>query len=198
MKVRGILYDLDGVLIKSGMAWYIVIQLARKRWGYPPPTYEHFLRTFGQGIEADREEFFPEQTAAEVNAIYDELFPSQIEAVELMDQAPNLLAQMRERGLRQAIVTNTPRPLAQEIIRRKKLDEHLDELAAAGEAPEKPAPDLIWLALRRLGLKREEVIFVGDSKSDAGAAAAAGVRLAGLGIAGDITISSLAELANHV
>lgn len=192
--LRGILYDLDGVLVKSAPAWYRVLVRACARFGTPSASEEEFRACFGQGIEADRARFFPSASVAEIASFYEEAFPEEIEAVEIPEGAMEVLSAARAGGLRQAVVTNAPRNLARRIITAKSLDKYVDACAAAGEAPEKPAPDLILLALSRLGLAASEALYVGDTPTDAEAARRAGVRLAGLGIAGDIKIASLLDL----
>lgn len=194
MAIQGILYDLDGVLIDSAQAWFRVILRGRESCGLPPVTYEAFKPTFGQGIEADRAEFFPDWTAAQLQAFYDQTFIEELSAIEVMSGALDLLRDLHAVGLRQAVVTNTPRELAQCILKDKGFSPYLDTLAAAGETTEKPAPDLIWLALKRLELDIPDVLYVGDSSVDVAACQAAGVRMVGLRIAGDITLNDLSEL----
>lgn len=191
---RAVLYDLDGVLIDSMMAWFHVIQRGLRELGRPPTTLDYFRGTFGQGVEADRAEFFPEWTSAELNAFYARALVDELESIEVVPRASEVLQQIGALGLRQAVVTNTPLPLATRVLSCKGLAPYLDVIAAAGEAEEKPAPDLLLLALSRLGSRAEETIYVGDSATDAAAAEAAGVLLVGMRQPGAVTLSSLSEL----
>jgi HAD superfamily hydrolase (TIGR01509 family) len=191
---RAILYDLDGVLIDSARAWHRALLRGLAEAGRPPVPWDRFQPSFGQGVEADRDAYFPGWTVAELEACYARCFPAELDAIELNPGAAELLAELRARGLRQAVVTNTPRALALEVLAHKGLAPHLDALAAAGEAAEKPAPELIWLALERLAIPREQALYVGDSATDLAAARAAGIRMAGLGIEADLTLVALADL----
>jgi len=193
-----VLYDLDGVLVDSMQAWFRVIQRGARELGHPEVSFEHFRRTFGQGVEADRAEFLPEWTSPEVAAFYQRAFAEELAGVEIKGEATRVLEGVRSLGLRQALVTNTPLELAREILRRTGLGRYLDALACAGEAAEKPAPDLIWLALERLGSSADQALYVGDSETDRLAARAAGIRLVGLGIPGDLTLGRLDELLEHL
>ena len=58
----------------------------------------------------------------------------------------------------------------------------------------KPAPDLVLLACRELGVAPAEAVLVGDSRYDREAARAAGAGFVGLGIDGDTRIERLGEL----
>lgn len=182
----------------SAPAWFRVMQGAARELGRSELGFEQFRRSFGQGVEADCREFFPEWTAEQLQAFYEKAFAAELDAVEVMEPAPRVLETVRNRGLWQAVVTNTPLALATQVLRRHGLEQLVDALACAGEAAEKPAPDLIWLALRRLGIRAEQALYVGDSETDRAAAQAAGIRLAGLGVAGDLTLQSLDELLDHL
>ncbi|MES9558853.1 MULTISPECIES: HAD-IA family hydrolase [unclassified Streptomyces] len=64
------------------------------------------------------------------------------------------------------------------------LSELLDVVVTRQDAPPKPAPDGLHLALSRLNTKPERAVFVGDSPTDMTAARAAGPRArSGLGLA---------------
>lgn len=191
---RGVLFDLDGVLIDSEQAWLEVMQRCREALGYGPLSRAEFVATFGQGIQADQAMFFPRHSVHEIDTLYAQTFLDVIDRVATLPDAQTVLASLRTRGLLLAVVTNSPRRLAEAILQRKQLAAPLHALAAAGEAPDKPAPDLLWLALERLGLQPREALYVGDSDCDRVAARAAGVTMAGFGIAADLELGSLREL----
>ena len=196
-RLRGVLFDLDGVLIDSARAWYNVIRRGVERLGRAAPSYEEFQRTFGQGVEADRREFFPEWSAARVQELYERTFAEEIDAVQLLPGALEVLETLRARGLRQAGVTNTPLALARLVLARKGIAPHLDAIATSGEGAEKPAPDLLLLALRRLQLQGDEALYVGDTVVDRQAARAAGVAMAGIGVAADLQLAGVRDLLSY-
>jgi len=192
--LRAVLFDLDGVLIDSAQAWHRVVVLGAQRHGGRVVDFETFARTFGQGPDADQRDYFPGCSVADVSAFYAETFPQQLAALRLMPGALALLRALGERGLRRAVVTNTPVALARAVLATHGLAPLLEATAAAGEAPEKPSPDLVQLALARLGVAPGEVIYVGDSASDRGATTAAGVFMVGLRHPADATIDHLDQL----
>ena len=196
---QAVLFDLDGVLIDSRRAWHQTIDSVARSSGHPAVSWERFASTFGQGVEADRDSFFPRLAVDEVNRRYEQTFASHLDAVALMPGAIELLDQLADKKIRRAVVTNTPLALAQAVLARKGIATRVETLAAAGEADEKPSPALIELALARLGLACGEVVYVGDSASDQGAARSAGVLLVGFGgLNGDLSIESLSELLPHL
>jgi HAD superfamily hydrolase (TIGR01549 family) len=197
--IRGVLFDLDGVLLDSARAWHATIvegmQRLQPRSGLAPVTYDAFIGTFGQGVDADQQRFFPTCSVEQVSAIYEELFVKHVDKLNAMAGAFELLVELEKRGLGRAIVTNTPRDLALEITRSLGLYQRVDLLVGGGDAAEKPAPDLLLLALEKLGLEATDVVFVGDSASDRGAAKAAEVFMVGFRREGDARVDDHGQLA---
>jgi len=196
--IAAVLFDLDGVLIDSARAWHRIIKRGTREFGCPPVSYETFIGTFGQGPEADRDMFFPSRSVEDVSDLYHRTFPEELDAVELMPGSLEILDTLRGRNIKRAVVTNTPRDLAEKVLQRKAITERVDVLSAAGDAPEKPAPDLLLLALAKLRLQPERVLYVGDSNSDRAAARAAGVFMIGLNHPGDTTITRLIDLLDYL
>ncbi len=107
--------------------------------------------------------------------------------------AGDIFTHLVRAGIRTAVVTNSPTELAREIV------------SAVGLAPDvvigstdvrrtKPAPDMLLLACRRLGVSSERAVMVGDSHADRDAAAAASMHFAGFCITGDTTLAKLREI----
>lgn len=192
---RAILFDLDGVLVRSEETWFLTVQEAGERFRGRPITREEFQPTFGQGTAADIREFGLACTVGQLDAFYVERFPHYAAHVWTNPDARPLLEGLAARGLRRALVTNTVSPLARVILGAAGLDGLFEALACADfVAHAKPAPDLVRFALGELGLAPEEAWLVGDSRYDREAAKGAGVRFVGLGIDGDARLDALGDL----
>ncbi len=192
--LAGVLFDMDGVLLDSSQAWYEVLCSAARQFGYPAVSFELFAENFGAGVREDIERFFPGLDEDRLRAYYHSEFAKQLAAVRPMPGVQLMLQTLRDAGLRLAVVTNTPRPTAELMLRDQGLAGYFQALAASGDAPEKPAPDLVLRAMSALELLADACIYVGDSSSDSRAAAAAGVRMVGMGRAGHWRIEALDEL----
>lgn len=195
---RGILFDMDGVLVESTEAWLRAVQEASRRFGGREVTREEFLPTFGQGAAADVETFGMQCTPEELDRAYLELFPAFADDSIWVDpEAAPLITTLRARGLRLSVVTNTMTPLAAQILRAAKLEDLFHEVVCADQVPNaKPAPDPLLEACRRLSLQPSEVWMIGDSRFDAEAAAAARAWFVGLRRGGDVRLESLGALAS--
>ncbi len=91
-----------------------------------------------------------------------------------------MLQQLREAGIRMALLTNKPEALS--ILIMKTLGvEHYFELIAGGDTyPEmKPSPLPLLSAVDRLGVSRSSAVMVGDSINDIQAGVDAGITTIG-------------------
>lgn len=192
---RAVLFDMDGVLVKSFEVWFRAVEAAGVRFRGRPITREEFTPTFGQGTAADLEVFGLEASAAELDHFYERAFLEHLDQMWVNPEAGPLLRALRARGVRTALVTNTVGPLARRILEVAQLDGLFDALATSDRVPRaKPAPDLVELALQETACLASTAWMVGDSRYDREAAAAAHVFFIGLGLEGDRTIASLGAL----
>ncbi len=195
MPVRAVLFDMDGVLVKSDEVWFRAVEEAGVRFRGRAVTREEFFPTFGQGTAADVEVFGLNTTRAALDAFYVESFVRHLDEMWVNPQAAPLLRALREKGLKTALVTNTVGPLAARILEVAKLTGFFDSLATADRVREsKPAPDLLQLALKELGVSADDARMVGDSRYDREAAAAAGVRFIGMALDGEQRVEALGDV----
>ena len=191
--VRAVLFDMDGVLVDSFEAWLRLMNATALHLGYPPVGREQFRAVYGQPTSEDVRMFFPRHTVAEVEDFYDAHFGDYTQHIEANPDAPGVLAALREMSLGVAVVTNTPSPLAGRVLEGLGLVP--DALVGGSDVPAaKPAPDMVLRACGLLGVAPAEALMVGDSAYDCQAAAAAGVRFAGLGIDGDVRLQRLSDV----
>ena len=87
-----------------------------------------------------------------------------------------LLDALRGRGVPVGVATNSDARSASVMLGTHGLDAFMSTIATVDRVNgvPKPAPDVILLAVRELGLEPAEVLFVGDSVADMTAARAAG------------------------
>jgi len=181
------------VLIDSYDVWFHVLNHTAREFGAAPVSREVFASGWGQGIEKDVERFFPDRTVREVEAFYHAHFMDHATHLRVDPDARAVIGAARAAGLTQALITNTPGPLARRILAAAELE--LDAVVGGTDVPRgKPAPDMVLEACRVLRVTTAQALVVGDSRYDRDAAAAANVRFVGLRIDGDRRIEGLAEL----
>lgn len=70
-----------------------------------------------------------------------------------------------------SLVTTTKRETIAPILKEKNLNRFFDLVLTSGDVKKhKPDPEIIHMALEKLGGSKDEAIIIGDSKSDLGAA----------------------------
>ncbi len=191
--MKAVLFDMDGVLVHTYEAWFGLMARATSELGYPVVTREQFHASWGQGLAADVERFFPRHDLPTVERYYAENFHRHAAGVRVDPDAARVLRGLAERGIGRAVITNTPAVLAREILKAAALEP--DALVGGTDVPRaKPHPDMVHEACRRLGVGEADALVVGDSRYDLEAARAAGVRFAGYGIDGDFRLASLGDL----
>ncbi len=189
-----VLFDMDGVLVRSEETWFRVVEAAGVRFRGRPVTREEFFPTFGQGTAADLRVFQLRCTQAELDAFYVTEFARHLDSVWVNPEAAPLLSALRRRGVKVALVTNTADPLASRVIEFAQLGHLLPVRATADQvAHGKPAPDLLLAACAKLEVAPRDAWMVGDSPFDRGAAQAAGCRFLGLGLASDLRLERLSD-----
>lgn len=179
-KVSTIVFDLDGTLLNTLEDLADSTNYALRQYGFSERTLEEIRAFVGNGVRKLIERALPE--GAE-NPLFESVFTCfKSHYVEhCMDKTglyagiPELLQALKASGYRMAIVSN-------------KLQSGVDELyehyfsdtveVAVGERPElnrKPAPDMVFLALERMGVSTGEAVYVGDSDVDVATARNSGL-----------------------
>lgn len=190
--MRAVLFDLDGTLIDSYDTWFHLTNAGCVAFGLPEVPPEAFEDGWGQSVEEDAAVYFGDRTLAEVQTFYDEHYMDHVEHVRVDPAATRVLRELISRGVKVAIVTNTPQALAGRIVAYLGLD--ADTVVGESDSYRaKPAPDMLRVALEQLGVSEECAWMVGDSRFDADAAKAAGVRFAGIQRDGDRRLDTLAQ-----
>jgi phosphoglycolate phosphatase/AHBA synthesis associated protein len=191
--VRAVLFDLDGVLVDSYQVWFHLLNGAARDLGYPPISAEVFRSGWGQGIEADVEKFYSRHTIPEIESYYGDHFGDHLEHLGVVPEVPRVFETLRERSLPTAVITNTPAPVAWDMV--KRAGGTPDLLVGGTDVPRpKPAPDMVLRASELLEIPVGETLVVGDSRYDREAAGAAGAVFAGLGIEGDVRLDRLIDV----
>jgi len=177
-------------------AWVAVLDECRLRRGMTALGPGRVRACWGQGLKADCETLFPGESPEALAREYDEGFERHLEKVRGEDGVAETVRALRSAGLRTAVVTNSPAALARRILALLGLEDAFDAVAGGDEVPRgKPDPDLLVLALDRLGCPASRAVLVGDTDLDVTAARAAGVPVVGYRLDGaDARIDRLLDL----
>ena len=171
---KAVVFDLDGTLSDSVLSIAYCANRALQKYGlqtFDTKRYQYFvgdgaaelIRRTLANQETDRSDLYEE-----VKAEYDKLF-----AVDCMYQVkpyagiPELLSELKGRGIRVAVLSNKPHPNTCKVIHDLFGDAVFDVIQ--GQTPEinqKPSPDGVFLIAAALGIAVEELLYVGDTNTD--------------------------------
>ncbi|MDI3340156.1 MAG: HAD family phosphatase [Sphaerobacter sp.] len=179
--IRGVVFDLDGLLVKSEEYW----EQARRelvtryggRWGDEHQRavmgantrqWSRYLReAFGIPL---REEEIAAAIIARMRALYHErlpLLPGAITTVRALAAAYPL-----------AVASSSPPGLIRFVLAEMGVAECFQSIASSDEVAQgKPAPDVYLLACDRLGVAPAQAVAFEDSTAGIAAALAAGLRV---------------------
>jgi phosphoglycolate phosphatase-like HAD superfamily hydrolase len=183
-KQHGVLFDVDGTLVDSTyfhtLAWW---QGFRQQGLDIPMASIH--RHIGMGGDKLLDRLLPPDSDEDVRkaierahgAIFSTFWP----AIRPFDAAKALLQECAESGFAVALASSAHARDLKVLRRILDADPWIDCATSSADAAEsKPSPDILRAALERLGLRSEDVVFVGDSVWDVQAAAQLGIGTIGL------------------
>jgi len=177
--VRGVIFDLDGTLIDSYQALFLAFLHTYRNMGLPPLTDEEVKRVLGHGVSSTFRDLLGEERVPEAMRLFRQSYEEVMRPnTRLLPGVREALEGLRERGIQLAVATNKIGHFARELFEYFGM-EKLFAIVLGDEdvSQNKPDPEMILYALEKMRLKKEEVIFVGDSPIDIQTGKNAGVRV---------------------
>lgn len=180
--LKGIIFDMDGVLINTEPVHYRVWKEAFSQRGLEI-DYEHYKECIGS-----TQDFLLDVIQKNYGADYhgDEKLLEEVralkarkveeEGVPLIEGVPEMLDKLKAAGYTMAVASSSPQGYIQKVLREIRLDNYF-QLLYSGERVEnpKPAPDIFLRVAEKLGLDPKECVVVEDSANGCRAAKAAGM-----------------------
>lgn len=182
MTVKGIISDMDGVILDTEKLYVRFWCEAASFYGYPMQT-EHAMsiRSMARplAIEKLKGYFGEDFDYPAVHSKRIELMDKYIEenSIQPKDGAKELLTYIKENGYKVALATATPLDRARDYLSRVDLLKYFDEIVSARMVEHgKPAPDIYLYASKKLGLEPSECIALEDSQNGIKSASSAGCK----------------------
>ena len=187
MKYQGVFFDFDYTLGDSTPAIAEGYRLGFAALGLDPPTLEQVRHTIGLTL-ADGYSFITGDHDPERQAAFFHTFQHtvgvkadgpgralMIEGTTLFPGAAELLRALKDAGVRTAIVSTKPGDTIRRIFSHQGRLDLLDLVIGGDEVRHsKPHPEGLGLAMDKLKLHSEQVLFCGDTVIDAATAQAGG------------------------
>ena len=182
MVIKGVIFDMDGVLLNSEVLYQRFWLEALHYYGYPAKK-EHILALrslTGKNAELKLKSFFGdsldyEKVKNKRIVLMDEYVRKN--GVEIKKGADEILPYLKKKGIKIALATSSPYERAQEHLGMAGLFKYFDQCVCGGMVKNsKPQPDIYLLASEKLGLKPCECIAVEDSPNGVKSAVNAGCK----------------------
>lgn len=106
------LFDLDRVLVESRNVSFHLMDALAKDLGYPSITRLSFDKSWGQ----TRESFYPDHSPSEIGRLCGEYFHQFTHHLEINPGANGIFTKLRQFKIRIAVVTSTPRKIAEQML----------------------------------------------------------------------------------
>jgi beta-phosphoglucomutase len=186
-KIKGVIFDLDGVLTDTAEYHYLAWQRLADEEGLPfnreanedlrgVSRRESLLKIIG-------DKHYPEAQIQEMMERKNRYYVESIEHISPKDLLPgalNLLEELRSAGIKIALGSASKN--ARPVVEKLGIAKYIDVIADGYSVQEpKPAPDLFLFAANELGLAPTECVVVEDAAAGVEAAQAGGILAVGLG-----------------
>ena len=178
---EAVVFDLDGTLLNTLEDLMDSVNFALSKYGMEKRGYEEIRRFVGNGAQKLIERAVPcgtqEEKIRQVYEAFGEHYGAHCNVkTGLYPGITSLLEDLTDRGIKIAIVSNKPHGAVQKLNEMYFKDFVRVAVGARENMRRKPAPDMVFEALRQLGVSRERAVYVGDSEVDIATAAGAGME----------------------
>ena len=168
-KIKGIIFDMDGVLVDTERISFKFWEKSFEKYGYKYSMDTH-LSLIGRnnnsirnilgetfGTEFPLDEICNYKSESRIKYLLEEGTPLKIGVFELLDY-------LRENNYKIAVATSTHKERAIQRLESVGIKEKFDDMVCGDEIEHyKPNPEIFLKAAEKLGLKPEECIVIEDS-----------------------------------
>lgn len=166
-----VIFDLDGTLLYTIEDLRDSVNYALRQFDMPMVSLEAATANVGNGVKNLISLCAPdgtdEQTLDRILSAFKEHYKGNMEnKTRPYDGVVKMLAQLKEKGIKTAVLSNKFDAATVRLC--NNLMPNLIDLPVGERVdfPRKPSPEAVYDIIERLGVKRENTVFVGDSDTD--------------------------------
>ena len=164
-------FDLDGTLLETLKDLAASTNYALRTHNMPEHSIEDVRVFVGNGVKKLMERAIPNGIE---NPQFEDVYATfrqhylehNLDTTKPYEGIPELLAELKARGKKLAIVSNKFYAATQELARHFFPDTIEVAIGERENIKKKPAPDTVIEALRQLGASKETAVYIGDSDVD--------------------------------
>jgi phosphoglycolate phosphatase len=172
------LFDIDGTLLDSALDICGAVRQALDNCPDCPPVTFDFLKSYiGRHLFDLFGDVFPGAPQSRMDELlltYRQLYLAR--GHSMTSVYPGVAEGLAALGGRKGTATTKGTPTTRAVLEQFGLIQYIDHVQGTDGFPCKPAPDVIFTALKALDARPEDCLFVGDSAADMEAGRRAGVK----------------------
>ena len=162
------IFDLDGTLADAYMAIQISMNFTLKKLGLPSVTYQEVKRKVGRGDRVFMRSFFPAKDMEKALKTY-RLHHAKalLRYTRLRPYAKQLLYTLKRKKKFLAIASNRPYYFTNIILKKLGIRKYFNIVLCADQINSlKPNPKILYVIIKKLGVSKEETVYIGDMDID--------------------------------
>lgn len=179
MKIKLIIFDLDGTLVNSGADITNALNYAIRPYGYEQLTVERTISLVGEGVTRLIEKLLGRKAADLKDVVLKRFLEYYSEHLaDFTVPYPGVRETLEVLGnYRKAVISNKREDLSKLLLDKLGLSGYFDIIWGSDSVSEKkPSPAPVLEMLKKLSCGPDEAVMVGDSNYDIEAGKAAGVK----------------------
>jgi beta-phosphoglucomutase len=205
VKIKAVIFDMDGVLIDAKDWHYDALNKALSIFGMNISRHDH-LTTFdglstGQKLKMlSNTQTLPESLHAFINEMKQQYtMDITYQQCKPVFHHQYALSKLNEEGYKLAVASNSIRNTVKVMMNKSCLDNYLEfSLSNQDVKNGKPDPEIYNLAINKLGLKPEECVIVEDNENGLKAARASGAHVLKVDTIHDVNHENIKEFIKKV
>ncbi|OHE70811.1 MAG: HAD family hydrolase [Verrucomicrobia bacterium GWC2_42_7] len=198
MKIKAIIFDMDGVLIDAKEWHYEALNKALDLFGFSITRYDHLVTYDGlptrkklemlsleRGLTRGLHPFINEMKQQyTIEHIFNDCHPTFVHEYAL--------SRLKQEGYRLAVASNSIRSTVELMMGRSQLEPYLDFMLSNEDVKKsKPDPEIYQKAIKRLKLNPQECLVVEDNENGRKAAIASGAHLMAIKDVQDVSYENI-------
>lgn len=184
MKIKSVIFDMDGVLIDAKDWHYDALNKALELFGFSISRYDHLTTYDGLPTKKKLEMLSLEsELPTELHAFINEMKQKYTMEMVYTQCRPQFiheyaLSVLKSRGYSLAVASNSVRETVNIMMEKSSLIKYLDEIVSASDVVNpKPHPEIYLVTMEKLGCLPEECLIIEDNQNGIKAARASGAHV---------------------